>query len=100
MLGFLLVSARLFCSFIFSRAFSSFFFLFRLLVAHTIFSDAGGGRLELECLSVAVVGRLALVEVPDQVVDGQGVQVLADEVQEQPVADLLPVGQGLEYVIR
>ena len=56
--------------------------------------DLRSFRLELEGLSVGVVALLLLVQLLDDLVDRQGVQVLGDEVQEEPVADLLQVGQG------
>ncbi len=50
--------------------------------------------LQLECLGVGVVGSLTFVEVPDEVIDGEGIQVLADEVEKEPVTNLLTIVEG------
>ena len=54
-----------------------------------------GSGLHLEGLGVGVVPGLGLVEVPQEVVDGQHVELLGDEVEDEPVAELLHVAKGV-----
>ena len=56
--------------------------------------DGGALAAVLELEGLGVVGvvaadGLALVDLPDELVDGEGVEVLAEEVEHQPIADLL-----------
>ena len=72
------------------------------VVAAAVLSCLDGGALaavlELERLGVVgvVAARgLALVDLPDEVVDGEHVEVLAEEVEHEPVADLLGKGEAV-----
>lgn len=67
-----------------------------------LFSLDGGALalvvLELEGLGVVGVvaaDGLALVDLPDEIVDGEDVEVLAEEVEHQPVADLLEPAEAV-----
>jgi len=51
--------------------------------------------LKLHRFSVGVDRLLILEQVLDHLVDGQGVQVLDDQVEDEPVADLLSDTKGL-----
>ena len=52
-------------------------------------------RLQFEGFGRRVVAGQGLVEVSHEIIDSQGVEILADEVENQPIADLLHVGQRL-----
>ena len=54
-------------------------------------------RLEFEGFGVGVVPGLGFVEMPHELIDGEGVEVLADEVEHEPIADLLQIAQGLGF---
>ena len=67
-----------------------------------LFSLDGGALalvvLELEGLGVVGVvaaDGLALVDLPDEIVDGEDVEVLEEEVEHQPVADLLEPAEAV-----
>ena len=62
--------------------------------------DGGALSAVLELEGLGVVGvvaadGLALVDLPDELVDGEDVEVLAEEVEDQPVADLLHPAQAV-----